>query len=337
MAEYLTPAHGCIHLGDMISGEVLSHTGVNPLSTLANQIKPTKPLFGVLGNHDEQGNKNTTTITVTEATTAMIQHLNTNTIYSSRGYGYYDFEDQKIRLIILNSFDYPATTANDEYVYRGANLLFQQDQINMFIDALDTVPDNDYTVVLAMHWPEKGIIDDTIIPQHVGIGPIAPQLNELIVGYGTYMSGGSDTDYGLVISEIIEAYKARGSISQTYSYSSGGQYTGTVTVNKNFSSAKGTFSVCIAGHRHKECVAKSAVGDYWIYVMDTSSCGTITSGGSQSSPSNIPRSPNTNARDLMSCMSIDPINKLVKFTRIGAHINRFFEDSNFLTLSYGDE
>lgn len=278
-----------------------------------------------MGNHDEQNDVTPiTNASVEYGVSTIMPYLNTASIYNARGYGYYDFSTYKIRMIILNSFDYPDTVLDDQFVFYEDYICWQEAQANFFVNTLLSTP-ADYTVIVCSHWCEAGTIDNTKIDQHFGASKIAHN-NLTTVGDKTYMSD-------LVMSDIIAAYKNRTSLSKTYSYSKGTtsvQY----TINADFANANGTFAIWLVGHRHLSGVARSSVGDYWIYVNDTSDCGTLT-GAWATDYTNMPRSRDSaDTRDLMTCLSVDTGNRLLKFTRIGAHINRFLDDENYLVLSY---
>lgn len=278
-----------------------------------------------MGNHDEQNDVTPiTNASVEYGVSTIMPYLNTASTYNARGYGYYDFSTYKIRMIILNSFDYPDTVLDDQFVFYEDYICWQEAQANFFVNTLLSTP-ADYTVIVCSHWCEAGTIDNTKIDQHFGASKIVHN-NRTTVGDKTYMSD-------LVMSDIIAAYKNRTSLSKTYSYSKGTtsvQY----TINADFANANGTFAIWLVGHRHLSGVARSSVGDYWIYVNDTSDCGTLT-GAWATNYTNMPRSRDSaDTRDLMTCLSIDTGNRLLKFTRIGAHINRFLDDENYLVLSY---
>ena len=324
ISEGVSSIDGVLHLGDMDAGNAVSPSSVSPLVGYLQGLDFEKPFFPVMGNHDEQYTNEAGT--VEKAVSDLIPTLNTANVYNSRGYGYYDFTAYNIRLIILNSFDYPSTKTDDNYDFVGDNILYQQAQVDFFVNALLTVPE-DYTVIVASHWPESGTIINSIIDQHPGSHGITLDFRwedaDTKVGQGTYMSGH-------VMSDIINAYKNRTSIIKNYTAESATK-TLSISVDADFSSANGEFAIWLTGHRHRACVARSDVGNYLIYVNDTSAITWPTAN------SDTPRKAGTASRDLITCLSIDSGNKIVNLIRIGAHINRFLDDSNMITLHYNEE
>ena len=324
LSENINAIDCILHLGDSSAIPAIPISGLNPVASYIAGKTLTKPFFAVMGNHDGQNNGDSSTYgTVEQGVAGFLATLNTSSMYDERGYGYYDFTDESIRLIILNCFDYPATTTEGTYDFYDDYILWQQDQVDFFINALKSVPSG-YTVIVASHYSELANIDNTIIPQHSGSGKIT----------GTYMVIGDKTRMSdVVMSDIINAYKQRTTLNKSYTFSNG-SVTGNVSVNDSFATANGEFAIWVCGHKHRSSVSKSSVGDYWVYVHDTSCCG---QSGWATAYSNQPRCQDTNTRDLITAMSIDTSNKVINFTRIGAHINRFLDDENFVHLSYATE
>ena len=130
---------------------------------IINQSK--KPFLTVLGNHDERVYENTN-ISITTAVSNYINLTNDKLCYEPRGYGYKDFDTYKIRLIILNSFDYPdIKDINDKYIYYCSYCMYLENQISWLISTLTSTP-NDYTVIIASHYVEPCVVDETKIAVH---------------------------------------------------------------------------------------------------------------------------------------------------------------------------
>lgn len=328
LAEGMDSIDCIVHLGDVSSETATAKSGTNPFIT--SSVSPselTKPLFVAMGNHDEQHKKESADYgTVAQGVARLLPNLNTASTYNNRGYGYYDFTAYNVRMILLNCFDYPDSVTGTDYDYYGDSILWQQDQIDFLVATLKTVPEG-YTVIIASHYSELANIDNQKIDQHPGAKNIASITGNTQIGNATYMSD-------VVVSDIINAYKNKTALNKSYTYSNGTK-SGNVVVDDTFASSYGDFAIWICGHRHKACIAKSSVGDYWVYVNDTSGCGSDANSWI-TAYSNQPRCAETNLRDLITVMSIDTANKYIKFTRIGAHINRFLDDDNLFLLYYGE-
>lgn len=311
-----------IHLGDAENSAYGSGRMAGMVSIL-NQA--TKPLFVAMGNHDGR-QLATTNCTVEQAVAAFPKATTLASIYDDRGYGYYDFATYKIRLIILNAYDFPNDKSNGDYVYYGGDPMYLKDQIDWFVSTLGSTPD-DYTVIVATHYAEPTNLDQDTLDQHVGTANV----------YGLSDTRGSDGHMGdTVIGDIINAFRNMEALTKTYTYTPQGSVT-VLNVSADFTGrTAANFACYISGHVHCQ-----SIGHLWnyadqvayfndtscLYANDTSSMWTTCW-------SLLPRDPEGKSQDVLTVLCVDPDNKMINFVRVGANRNMFGEDSDFIHYTY---
>ena len=320
---------GAVFLGDMENS--------NQSSNMASKYIPEfqkadKPCFAVMGNHDMHHSKamSSNSNTLEQSVDRFIGQLNNASAYSAHGYGYYDFSTYKVRLILLNDYEYPDVNDGTDWTYYGSGRLYQQGQIDWLINTLNSVP-SDYTVIIAQHTAEPSVADNNVINTHYDAknssgyfhGVAATQSGgQDIIGNNGYMS---DT----VIADIITAYIGKTTLTKSYSYSTTSTgYTG-ISVSADFSSANGKFACLICGHNHAQAFCKLK-GTIPVYVNDTSNCQYAWTTGY----SLIPRNQDGVSGDLITVLCIDTDNKYLHFCRIGADRTIFGEKYDVVSVPY---
>ncbi len=288
--------------------------------------KAEKPCFATMGNHDMHHvaavatNPNGLEASVNR----FLGQLNDASIYNSHGYGYFDFSTYKIRLIILNQYEYPDAQNGSNWVYYGASRFYQQEQIDWLVSTLNSVP-TDYTVIVAQHSTEPATTENGVINTHYG----ALGTNGGVDAYSAYI-GNNGYMSGSVIADILKAYAEKTSLTKSYTYTTTSEgFTG-VSVSADFSSAKGILACLIVGHNHAQafCKLKTTIP---VYVNDTSNCEY----GWATSYSIIPRNQGGYSGDLLTVLCIDTANKYLHFVRIGADRNFFGELYDVVSVPYG--
>ena len=285
----------------------------------------TKPLFATMGNHDFHHSKSISSnpYNLAESVSRYMGAMNSASVYSENGFGYYDFATYKIRLIILNQYEYPNANDGTNWTYYGSGRLYQQGQIDWLVSTLNSVPE-DYTVIIAQHSTEPADTNNTIINTHYGAknaGGI--DAHATYIGSNGYMNDS-------VIADIISAYMSKGTLTKTYTYTQTSEgYTG-ISVNADFSEANGKFACLIVGHNHAQafCTINSTIP---VYVNDTSSCKY----GWATGYSLFARNQNGYTEDLITVLCVDTDNEYLHFVRIGADRNFFGELYDVVSVPYG--
>ena len=320
---------GAVFLGDMENSKQSSNMASKYIPEFQ---KADKPCFAVMGNHDMHHSKamSSNSNTLEQSVDRFIGQLNNASAYSAHGYGYYDFSTYKVRLILLNDYEYPDVNDGTDWAYYGSGRLYQQGQIDWLINTLNSVP-SDYTVIIAQHTAEPSVVDNNVINTHYGAknssgyfhGSAATQSGgQDIIGNNGYMS---DT----VIADIITAYIGKTTLTKSYSYSTTSTgYTG-ISVSADFSSANGKFACLICGHNHAQAFCKLK-GTIPVYVNDTSNCQYDWATGC----SLIPRNQDGVSGDLITVLCIDTDNKYLHFCRIGADRTIFGEKYDVVSVPY---
>lgn len=288
--------------------------------------KAEKPCFATMGNHDMHNAAAVATNPngLEASVNRFLGQLNDASIYNSHGYGYYDFSTYKIRLIILNQYEYPDAQNGSNWVYYGAGRFYQQEQIDWLVSTLNSVPKN-YTVIVAQHSTEPATTENSVINTHYGaLGTSGGvDAHSTYIGNNGYMSDS-------VIADILKAYAEKTSLTKIYTYTTISEGFTDVFVSANFSFAKGTLACMIVGHNHAQafCKLKETIP---VYVNDTSNCEY----GWATEYSLIPRNQNGYSGDLLTVFCIDTANKYLYFVRIGADRNFFGELYDVVSVYYG--
>ena len=314
---------GAIHLGDAINS-AYNTTEMGKIVTIIN--KAEKPFLAVMGNHDGRMRANTN-CTVEQATAAYMGATSMSANYQARGYGYYDFSDYKIRVVMLNNYDFPDDKNGSDWVYYGASTMYLQAQIDWFLTTLSNTP-ADYSVIVASHYSEPTTIDQTILNQHVGTVGVA-ELSDTRGGVGQM----GDT----IIADIINAFINRTTLTKSYTYDTQGSVSG-VSVLADFSARSASNFICyICGHVH--CQGIGSITNYPGQLSYFNDTGCIAAGDNPNNmwptyASLIPRNGEDRTQDLITVLCVDTDNKRVSFVRVGANMNMFGEDSSFIAHTY---
>ena len=265
-----------------------------------------------------------TDITVEDCVESFIALTDEAECYSERGYGYKDFDNYKIRIIILNNFDYPNNQDSlGKYIYYGSQPMYLQEQTDWLIETLNSVPEN-YTVIVAGHITEPVQCDEMKIPQH--LSTLNRSNVNAVIGTCGFMS---DT----VIADIIEAYRNKTSLTKSYTYSRQTANVTGVEVDADFSDAKGEFACYICGHTHNQAIGRIHNHENQVVYFNDSSRGLINN-SSWTQASLVPRTREGRAQDLLTVLCVDTENKNLNFIRVGAHLSMYMEDYNILSYPY---
>ena len=281
--------------------------------------KVTKPFMHVLGNHDVRcmpkpsasGN-----YSVEQATADYIGRTSMSSKYTARGYGYHDFEDYKVRLIVLNEYDYPDDKDSaGNWVYYNSMQYFSKSQLDWFVNVLNNTPD-DFAVIISRHSSEPTVYDETIVKQHYDAKDVAARYDGSI----GYMS---DT----VIADIVNAWINKSALTKQYTYTAGG----TVDVVADFSNrANSKFVTYIVGHRHRLGVGYlQKYPNQRVIAVDTSSSDPnypVTEN------SLIPRNRNGKSQDCFFVLSYDNANDVINLVVVGANKTKFLEDVAYISF-----
>lgn len=252
-----------VNLGDTVPG-VATGTEAD-----AYMLKAT--LYGVyhvMGQHEcgfydtADGRKKTNCLSHEEVFNKFIAPM--KTIWGlddlSTVYYYKDFTQGKMRLISLYQYNAPLVDDSSDstlYKYSRAIVWYGQEQLDWFVDTLQSVPDG-YKVVVLLHQPEK-TIENT--------------LNTAFFSGDTCLGGNLITN-GAPIVDIVNAYMERATLKKTYTANDTAKYPTdmfTMSVDADFTSAKGLFANYLSGDAHIDYVG-TVQGTEQKHFGITSSC-----------------------------------------------------------------
>lgn len=290
-----------ICLGDIKSGATGFHDDITYYTeSLSNS---EIDFLTVVGNHDAgNGSGISSCGTLNEVYSNVIQpNLQFANVNSSQCYYYKDFDDYKIRLIVLNQYEHPSDLKDDStYLYSRSFVYYSQNEINWLLETLNNTPSN-YNVIVAYHSPSNSIAtNDYFNFENI--------KNKEI-------STNNDFIDNSIISDIINAWKNGISINEEYAITPSGSVS-KISINYDFSArGQGEFICYLCGHRHYDGITKlkkhndqiqiilgcTSIRKYDIYAGDNA------------------RINDTKSEDLFTMLSVDTENKKIKMVRIGAN------------------
>lgn len=244
------------------------------------------PAFLLKGNHDNNYNLSDEHLTFTN----VIHDSDFARIYQQNGkfdevrngnsnYYYKDFDDKKIRLIGLDSSDFPETTNADGTMIfnKFSNSGFQQNQLNWLANQALQVPDG-YAVLITMHWPVNHTVYD--------------YADEMMINHH-------------LLKQILEDFT-------TGTPKKAGVSTEALPVNIEYEfKAKGNLIAVLSGHRHlDQQVNKNGVN----YVLTRCS---LTAGDNMIKEKRV-EFDGTPSEDAFDLASVDTTTRTMTLTRFGA-------------------
>lgn len=201
-------------------------------------------------------------------------------------YFYKDYPSKKIRLIVLNSFDFPETV-NEDGTYKYNFLkdsAYRNSQLNWLANSALMLPNNDWQVVIYTHCPLPGTF-------------------EIAAGSSTPLS---QTNSESLI-KIINAFQAGSNLE----INDDGEFP--VILNANYTAqGKGTVISLISGHIHQDG------------QMNYRGINCIETGSSFCYSGDTGRVVNTETEDLWDLYEIDSVNRSIRIMRFGAGNDRMY-------------
>ncbi|MHC6535995.1 metallophosphoesterase family protein [Latilactobacillus sakei] len=175
-------------------------------STLFNRTSADTDVFFMLGNHDTGigQNENKTRDTTVSPEELKDFYRTKTTVYGEVRdgdslYGFKDYENQKIRVIWLNSYDLPYTVNSDgtykyDFLKQSA---FQNEQLKWIVNAALKLPSKDWKVMIFSHAPLAGSFDS-----QPGQTPIVQFNSNVLIGVLNAFQNGTVYSVSEMESEI---------------------------------------------------------------------------------------------------------------------------------------
>lgn len=327
MVEYLNKIDA-IDAGICL-GDIAGNTWADDATYYTEQISKTeKPFLTVIGNHDA-GAGNTVTTSYTNIADLVAKFITPNIGYadlasgeypSGKSYYYKDFSSYKIRIIVLNNYEYPSDNDGTNFAYTRGYNCWSQDQIDWFVSVLNSTP-SDYGVIIATHFiPTSTSFDKSSI------------WTSSTMQYSSYSPDTvlASADRNL-LADIVNAWINGATLSKTYSYTvTGGSWSG-ITVDADFTErGEGEFITWIGGHLHMSVIGSIySYSDQHVYLVDCSGLNAAMQG-------DTPRKEGTRSEDAICVLSVDRELKEVKLFRIGAHFTKDAIDRLYGKYSYAE-
>ena len=312
-------------------GDIVGNDWRNSATFYTNAIKNVnKPWLTVIGNHDsgsggESATKETAYTNIEDLVakfyTPNLQYadLASGEYVTGNSYYYKDFTSQKIRLIVLNQYEYPPDydDANNTFVYLRGYECYSQAQITWLCNVLLNTP-TDYGVIIALHsYPAWMLIDSGNL---FTSSTISSTNTPRLISYSTN---------GFILEEIVNAFISGTSINAEFAYTVSGSFGSGVTVDADFSSrGTGEFITYIGGHWHMPVVSSTHKYGQKMFTVPCASLGSAQQG-------DTPRFASTRSEDNFCALAVDRDLRTVKLLQIGAHFTKDGVDRVIGNYVYG--
>lgn len=305
---------GIVNLGDTREG---AHGWTDPIKFYIDAIsKSNKKVYTVIGNHDRGNGDLIADIGTREALINDVLKpcmAYSDVTITDKGYYYKDFDKYKIRMIVLNQYDAPNDTISDtQYKYRATNVYYSQDQINWFINTLNST-DSNYSVLICYHNFVSCVLDNSEWTDYLSRGknPSSPCY----------------VDFN-IIHDIVDAWISSKSLTKNYPLTVTGTET-EIQVNADFTArANGKFIAFFTGHKHRDGIGKMKDNQTMI-TFNTASGRTY-----DYDEQDTIRCVNDKTQDCFTIVGIDTTNKCIKLCRIGADTTIEMKKRSGFTIKY---
>jgi hypothetical protein len=241
-------------------------------------------------------------------------------------YYYIDDLEHQTRVISINSFERLGAGEGDWKVH------YNQNQINFIINALTSLK-QDWCIVFVYHSSEVKLSNAT-------------EYNEDFYVDKFSYDGINKADYtGTILLDIVDAYISRDKIQKNYSqpntYGVDGKVTDHITVNADFSSAKGYFVAHITGHIHQDAICYvPGTKNKQVMLNQTSTTANLGNAGGYpylSDLADVPRNTRTETQDAFNVYVIDKEKKQIHIIRVGSNLSFDFTERFYSTISFAEE
>lgn len=312
-------------------GDIAASNWKHDAAFYTNAIKnANKPFLTCIGNHDGGTGSATdqTTIMYTDVHDLWAKFIEPNIQYADldtgeyqaeNTYYYKDFSSQKIRIIVINQYEYPPDIITDgdnkTFVYARGNECYSQAQISWFCNVLLNTP-SDYGVIIALHsFPAWMLIDsDSVLTSSTVDSSNTGRLIEYSNGF--------------IIEEIVNAWINGISLAKTWLYTVSGSYGEGINVNIDFSNrGAGEFISYIGGHWHMSILSHTHNHGQPMYTVECAGLSSAQQG-------DTPRKAGTMSEDCFAVFAVDRSLKTVKIFQIGAHYTKDGVDRRYGKYSY---
>lgn len=310
---------GGICLGDIINGDSFNEDSEGYNAAVAAS---EKPWFTVIGNHDCGNSYDPEESGTTEQIVEKFITPNEGKAGQSgltKPYYFYDWDAYRIRMIFLYNYETPLRQKDGAYIIRRGQDCYDQEQIDWFIDTLNSTP-QDYAVVVLQHaQPEANLHVDSNFSQPWTI-------------HGGNGSGG----YGGVSikGDIVDAWINGTSLSRTYEPEARfGGLLPTIFVSADFSArGPGEFICYLVGHTHMDTISRLKDHPQQITISFAATCAGSWANGS----ADLPRISGDRSEDAITVVSFDTSVKAINLVRVGSNKTIYMVDRTMTSIPYLD-
>ena len=292
-----------VHTGDLVTWNMEDDT-----TFFYNRIHNFNfPVYNCIGNHDTFDKNGF--IPREELDKKLIQPLRGICNPHHRGYYHVDFLDEKLRMIVLNSYD---DDASENYYYSQA-------QCDWLCNKLKEASEKSLGVILVCHEFDESPVN----------------LSSNSYGFCQRFAPspwGGKCPRPTMILDIVEAFRYGKAIEKSYTFWNTGMPV--VDISCQFD-RKGEFICYLCGHLHADYTGyMPSYPDQLCFLMALSGCFPEGYKNIGEECSDLPRIPGTVSEDLVNMYVIDRKKKTVTVIRFGASVNDLLEERLVARFSY---
>lgn len=237
---------------------------------------------------------------------------------TNAGYYYKDFDDFKVRVIVLNEYEMPRIQNGTNWKYSVWGRYLSQAQANWFVNTLNSVGEN-WSVVVCMHQ----LID------------VFDKYDNEFKGRVPYSNADITNAQGTIIQDIVDAYISKSTLNKSYTVS-GADTTEVpvVSVNADFTSAQGEFVCYLNGHTHNDGIGQSSVATNKQVNVNVT-CGSANV-NSIAVYDDLYRKDDDISQDAFNMVAIakNSTEKEIRILRIGANVSADMRRRDYACVSY---
>lgn len=319
LMDYYTNLKFCI-----ITGDIVYDTFADQMTYYDEAIEGSSSMFlHVIGNHDAgQPNESVGWLNsvgndqqVYDKFIAPYKNRwNLGNGDTGKCYYYKDFEEEKIRLIVLYQFetDFEKKEDGSQLKYWREYVAFRQAQVDWLINTLNNTPD-DYGVMVSYHIHYDYKDEDNAF------------ITEYLKGHHWHEYAYQSDKYWL--HKILTAFQKHETLELTWNQTGG--VVCSLNASCDFTQNEAEFICILAGHTHDDYIGHSAQYPN-LPVLVVGSDNLHYTGKS------CPRAYDTPSEDLINIVNVDRNRKTITVIRVGSDVSITGQNRSMITIKYAE-
>ena len=339
-ADYYSDIDCVLHNGDYQHYNYFDNKEDNGFkdTVLPYATRSIKPFYPVIGNHDV-GNHKVAPCSKDDVykyyINSLVDQMDLDSNFGRTPYYYKDFEQYKIRMIVLCEYETPrdlVSGSDNTYKADMWKRFISQEQASWFANILKSTNKNninglpdDWHVIVALHQlAYEPDIDTLNNPFSYRKAKVGWKLDA-----GSWKSNQDNT----LITDIVDTFISKTTLTKTYDVldDSGLPSTYAVNLSLDYSDRNNSNFICfLSGHTHMDIVGyvkgmnNNVIN---ISIADSSFANEAVYG-------DLPRTDGAKSEDCLNVISFDTEERKIKIVRIGADMTCEMQERKYTSISY---